>query len=338
MSIAGSGRMSWPSKGRATAYAVLVAAALIPVVAFIGLGLDANSVSLHGFGGPLIAFAAGVLSFASPCVLPLVPIYVTHLAGSEATRAGGAVPSRSRTFSHALAFVGGLSLIFIALGAGAGLAGSAITGNQRNIEVGAGTLLMILGTLVVPPRPRASGTVAALGLVAVTVVFVVLVSIAEIRGDASRVLLLAGALALAWARLTGLVQLSFLSRTFQPNPSVVRAGYARSFVVGGAFATGWTPCVGPVLGGVLTLAATSGEVAQGTYLLAAYSAGFAVPFLITGLAVSEISGLLKKIRPAMPAIEAATALMLVGVGILLVSGRLTALNEWFGFADFNQGL
>ncbi len=325
---------------RGAAYAVLLLAVAVPLAVFVVFGADASSVSLQGAGGPMVAFAAGVLSFASPCVLPLVPIYVTHLAGNEVmTDDGGSVAaSRRRTFSHALAFVGGLSVVFIGLGAAAGLAGSTITSNQRSLEIGAGVVLMLFGAIVIPPRPRASFTTSMALLAGLAVAFLVLSELAAIRGDTVRVVLLAGALGVVWARLTGLLQLSVLARTFQPSPAMEGVGYARSFVVGGAFATGWTPCIGPVLGGVLTLAATSGEVLQGTYLLAAYSAGFAVPFLITGLAVSEVSGALKRIRPAMPAIEAATAVMLVAVGILLVGGRLTALNEWFAFAEFNQGL
>jgi len=96
--------------------------------------------------------------------------------------------------------------------------------------------------------------------------------------------------------------------------------------------------VGPILGGILTLAATSQDVLTGVYLLVSYSAGFSLPFLITGLAVGDVSRGLKKVNRFMPVFEVASAVMMVGLGILLISGRLTALNEYFGFADFNQGL
>lgn len=142
-----------------------------------------------------------------------------------------------------------------------------------------------------------------------------------------------------WLRFAGLLQLNIFQRTVQLNVGVGRpVSYSRSALVGGAFATGWTPCVGPILGGILALAATSQDVLTGVYLLMAYSAGFSIPFLITGLAVADVSRGLKKVNRILPAFEVMSAVMMVGLGILLISGRLTALNEYFGFADFNQGL
>lgn len=323
---------------RRAGYAVLLAAVALPVMVFVVIGADADGVNLHGAGGPLIAFSAGVLSFLSPCVLPLVPIYITHLAGTSTDTVAG-IASRRVTFSHAVAFILGLSLVFVTLGASAGFAGSTVLQHQRSLEQGSGLLLLALGALLVPAHTRRTTPVAVAMLIGLVAVFLVLVELARLQDSTIRLALLGGGLLVLWLRFAGLLQLNVFQRTVQLNPGTGRpVSYSRSAMIGGAFATGWTPCVGPILGGILTLAATSQDVLTGVYLLMAYSAGFSIPFLITGLAVADVSRGLKKVNRFMPAFEVASAVMMVGLGILLISGRLTALNEYFSFADFNQGL
>lgn len=329
---------------RRIGYLLLFLGIALPIAAFVVLGVDGQSIELGGAGGPLVAFSAGVLSFLSPCVLPLVPIYITHLAGTAVqggeTGAGEAVAApRGKTFAHAVAFVLGLTAVFVALGASAGLGGSFVLQHQRNLEQGSGLLLLALGALLVPAHTRRTPLVAGALLMGLVVAFAVLVELARLQDSTVRLVLLAAGLFVLWLRFTGLLQLNIFQRTAQFNPGVGKpVSYGRSALIGGAFATGWTPCVGPILGGILTLAATSQDVATGTYLLVAYSAGFSIPFLITGLAVSRVSQGLKRINRFMPAFEVGSAVMMVGLGILLISGRLTALNEYFGFANFNQGL
>lgn len=326
------------SDPRRVAYAVLLMAIALPVLAFVVVGIDANQFDLQGAGGPLVAFSAGVLSFLSPCVLPLVPIYITHLAGTSSDGGTGLAPRRV-TFSHAVAFILGLSAVFVTLGASAGFAGSALTQHQRSLEQGSGLLLVALGALLVPAHARRSTAVALAMLLGLVALFVALVELAQLQDSTFRLALLAGGLMVLWLRFAGLLQLNIFQRTVQLNVGVGRpVSYSRSALVGGAFATGWTPCVGPILGGILALAATSQDVLTGVYLLMAYSAGFSIPFLITGLAVADVSRGLKKVNRILPAFEVMSAVMMVGLGILLISGRLTALNEYFGFADFNQGL
>jgi len=148
---------------------------------------------------------------------------------------------------------------------------------------------------------------------------------------------------LAWARFAGYLPLTVFQRTFQFDPGQSRrVGYTRSALVGGAFALGWTPCIGPILGSILSLAASTSastsDAWTATYLLAFYSAGFSVPFLLTGLALSDANAAFKRLNPYLGYIEVASGVLLIGVGTLLLTGRLTALNDYFNFAGFNQGL
>ncbi|MGD9891460.1 MAG: cytochrome c biogenesis CcdA family protein [Dehalococcoidia bacterium] len=323
---------------RVFVYAGLALLVAAPAAVFVVLGVDATGFRLEGAAGPLLAFSAGVLSFLSPCVLPLVPIYITHLAGTGA--AGGAViAERRKTFSHAVAFILGLSAVFVTLGASVGLAGFFVQDHLRELEQGAGALMIFLGALLVPINGRLSPVRSAVLLLGLILAVVVLDSLAHLSESPVRLGLLLAGLGLLWARASGYVELNVFARTVQFNVGTGQSvGYARSALVGGAFATGWTPCVGPILGGILTLAATSGEAWTGAYLLLFYSAGFSIPFLITGLAVADVSRAMKSVQKHFVLLELASAVMMVGLGTLLLAGRLTALNEYFSFADFNQGL
>jgi cytochrome c-type biogenesis protein len=320
-------------------YVGLALLAAIPVLAFAIGPFTRDSLDLKGPGGPLLAFSAGLLSFVSPCVLPLVPVYLTHLSG--ATFEGGRVQARrSKTLTHSLVFVGSFSLIFILLGASVGLLGSYfIKDNQRTFEQGAGVMLVGLGLMLVPPYGRRSPMRSALVLIAVTWAFFTVAEIANLRGDRPRLLILAGLMALVWLRFAGYVQLAFFQRTFQLDLARERkVGYTRSALVGAGFAIGWTPCIGPVLGTILTLAGQSSDALTGFYLLCFYSLGLSLPFVLTGLALADAQPVLRKIQRFGPYIEVASAVMIVGLGVLLWTGRLATLSSYFGFADFNQGL
>jgi cytochrome c-type biogenesis protein len=316
-----------------------MALAAIPVAAFVAGPLTSGSFGLDGPGGPFLAFSAGVLSFVSPCVLPLVPIFLAHISGASFEN-GQLVASRRTTFTHAVAFVSGLSLVFIALGAAAGLFGSFfLIDNQQRLGEIAGVMLVLMGVLIIPPRRRADPLVAALLLLLCTGVFVGLAHLGALQYDQVRLAALGAVLFVVWLRLAGYIQLSLFRRTFEvPIARNHRVGYLRSGFVGGAFGLGWTPCVGPILGSILTLAATSGDALQGTYLLAWYAAGMAIPFLIAGLAVGDAQRVTRRIQRHGPLIEILSGMALIIVGVLLISGRLTALNEFFTFAEFNQGL
>jgi len=220
----------------------------------------------------LIAFSAGLLSFLSPCVLPLVPVYLASLVGPEifddkATR------KRMPIFLHSLSFVIGFSIVFTILGAGAGLVGFAISAHLVVIRQIAGSLLIVFG------------------------------------------LFMLAALKVPW--------LNF-EKHLAPSQSVTTS-YLRSFLTGGIFSLAWTPCVGPILGGILTLALGSETAWQGAYLLAVYSLGLGLPFLIMGIAFDSITPLLKRIRRYSTAIYIISGLLLIAVGILILTNRLV----WF---------
>lgn len=323
---------------RAALYALFAVLALIPVLAFAVAGVSTDF-SLKGPAGPLLAFSAGVLSFVSPCVLPLVPIYLTHLSGASVEN-GRVVADRRVTFTHAVVFVSGFSLVFIALGTAAGLLGSYfLQDNQRDLGTFAGFVLVIMGILLIPARGRQDPLRSALLLLALTFVYFFLARVANLEGDRVKLLELGAVLAIVWLRFAGYLQLSFFARTFEVSVgSHHKVGYTRSALVGGAFALGWTPCIGPILSSILALAADSDQAIRGTYLLVAYSAGLSIPFLIGGLMLSDFTRFLRRIQPYTPYIEVAAGVMLVGAGVLLVTGRLTGLNSYFNFADFNGGL
>lgn len=328
-----------PVTDRANLYLLFGLLALIPVVAFAVGPLSSSSLDLNGPAGPFLAFSAGVLSFVSPCVLPMVPIFIAQVSGSSIQN-GNFTANRRVTFTHAVAFVTGLSIVFISLGAAAGLVGSYfLVDNQRELGDIAGAILVFMGVLVVPPRGRADPFKSALLLIGLAVVYFALAELANLQEDRLRLVLLGAVLLVVWLRFAGYLQLALFSRTVEVRVAKnQKVGYLRSAFVGGAWGIGWTPCVGPILGSIFTLAGQSGDALQGTYLLAWYSAGLSVPFLITGLAISDVNKAMRRIQPYTPVIEVLSGIMLIAVGVLLITGRLTALNEYFNFADFNRGL
>ncbi len=324
---------------RRTLYVIFGVLAAIPVIAFALGPLSGSSFNLEGPAGPFLAFSAGVLSFVSPCVLPMVPIFIAQISGSSIQN-GNFTADRRVTFTHAVAFVTGLSIVFISLGALAGLLGSYfLVDNKRELGDIAGAILVFMGVLVVPPRGRSDPLRSGLLLIGLTAVFFFLAQVGGIKDDRVRLGLLAAVMVAVWLRFAGYLQLQLFARTFEVRVgSNQPVGYLRSGFVGGAFGLGWTPCVGPILGSILTLAADSGDAARGTFLLVWYALGLSIPFLIAGLAISDVNRFMKRIQPYTPVIEVLSGVMLIGVGVLLISGRLTGLNDYFSFADFNQGL
>jgi cytochrome c-type biogenesis protein len=325
--------------GRTVLYVVLAVLVLVPVAAFAIGPLTNSSFSLKGPAGPLLAFSAGLLSFVSPCVLPMVPIYIAHLSGAgiEEDRL---TASRRVTFTHAVVFVCAFSFVFIALGSAAGLLGFYfLEDNKRALTEWAGVVLVLMGVLLIPAAGRRDPLRSALALLVLTVVFLFLADVARLQDDRTRLLMLAVVLVALWLRYAGYLQLPFLSRTFETGLGKnKKVGYTRSALFGGAFALGWTPCIGPILASIIALAADSNSALRGTYLLAAYSAGLAIPFLIGGAAISDIMPTIRKIQRHTGIIELASGVMLVGVGVLLITGNLTGLNHYFDFASFNGGL
>lgn len=324
--------------GRFLLYAVLALLILVPIAAFAIGPLTSSSFSLDGPAGPLLAFSAGLLSFVSPCVLPMVPIYLAHLSGAG-IKDGRLTVSRRVTFTHAVVFVAAFSLVFIALGSAAGLLGFYfLQDNKRDLTEWAGVVLVLMGVLLIPADSRRDPLRSAISLLILTIVFFFLADVARLQDDRTRLLMLAAVLIALWARYAGYLRLPLLSQTFETQLGHRRGvGYTRSALFGGAFALGWTPCIGPILTGILALAADSNNALRGTYLLASYSAGLAIPFLIGGAAISDIMPAIRKIQRHTGVIELASGVMLVGVGVLLITGNLTGLNRYFDFLPYNAG-
>jgi len=222
--------------------------------------------------GFFIAFTAGLFSFLSPCVWPLVPSYLTLVTGMSLEDLQGGV-NRKTTFIHSLLFVLGFSAIFIALGASASFMGQFF----RQYEV----WIARIGGLVI----------IVLGL-----------------------------------HLSGVFKLAPLMREMRVHVSDKPAGYLGTFGVGMAFGAGWTPCIGPILGAILTYGFSQDTMWAGVGLLTAYSAGLAIPFLVASLALDQFLQTFRRFRTWIPVIEKASGIMLIGLGILLLTGQLTALT------------
>jgi cytochrome c-type biogenesis protein len=232
---------------------------------------------VNGAFGPFVALAAGAVSFLSPCVLPLVPVYVAQLAGTSS----GTPDSRRETFFRAVAFVSGFSAVFIALGASVGLVGYALRDQLDTMARIAGLLLIVLGL-----------------------------------------------------HQSGIMRIPLLYRTFSTGAAQGSPrGYAGWAVIGGAVSIGWVPCVGPVLGSILTYAYSSATVGKGALLLSFYSLGLAIPFLLTGLMAGSAGRLIKRVRHLAPAIEIISGIVLIAVGILLFTGQLNLFFNRLRYLD-----
>lgn len=219
-----------------------------------------------------ISFAAGILSFLSPCVLPLVPGYISLISGVSIDQLKDeATSSRRAVILNSLAFNAGLSVIFLILGTTAGLVGAAITSNPW---------VRIIGGIII----------IAFGL-----------------------------------QLIGLLKIGALYKDTRVFSSDKPRGLLGSATLGIAFAAGWTPCIGPILGGIIGLAATSGGWRSGLVLSAFYSAGLAVPFLITGLAINKFLGFYRNFRKHLHKVEVVSGVVLIFVGVLVMTGQSTAL-------------
>src|SRR5256884_4830137 len=219
----------------------------------------------------LIAFAGGLLSFLSPCVLPLVPGYISLMSGVsiDHLKGEGRSSSRRAVIANSLAFNAGLSVIFLALGGTAGLVGAAIINNVW-VRVIGGLVIIIFGL-----------------------------------------------------HLIGLLKIKYLYKDTRQFSNEKPRGILGSLMLGIAFAAGWTPCIGPILGGIIGLAATSGGWKGGLFLSAFYSAGLAVPVLLTGLGINQVLGFYLKIRQHLHKVEGVSGLILVFIRVLVIDKPVT---------------
>lgn len=223
----------------------------------------------------LIAFVGGLLSFLSPCVLPLVPGYISLMSGVsiDHMKTEGVAGSRRAVIANSLAFNAGLSVIFLLLGTTAGLVGAALFTNIW-VRIIAGLVIIVFGL-----------------------------------------------------HLIGLLKIKYLYKDTRHFKNEEPAGIWGSLTLGIAFAAGWTPCIGPILGGIIGLAATSGGWKGGLILSAFYSAGLAVPFLITGLGINQFLSFYTKFRRHLHKVEVVSGIILILIGILVMSNRVTMLSS-----------
>lgn len=332
-------RTSKLPSSRVTLYLLLGVAILVPVAIFaiarIEISNSAND--LKGLTGPFLAFSAGVLSFISPCVLPIVPVYIANLVGSSRNNPQAKI-SKRKTMGHSVMFLLGLTFVFVLLGTSAGLIGYNLQLHLNTFEIIAGLILIIFGSLLIPSFERKPSIHAAIALAVATVIFYIIIESNIIQSDWRMILFLVATL-IVWAKYCGYLRLTFFQRTLAIEmPKTQTISFGRSTLFGMAFAVGWTPCIGPILGGILTIAAASGEAATGLYLLLFYSLGFSLPFLLTSILITNAGSPFKKLARFLPITEALSAIIIITLGTLLLAGRLSKIYEYFDFVGFNQGL
>lgn len=240
--------------------------------------MDPSNVSFYG------AFIAGLLSFLSPCVLPLIPSFITYITGLSFSDLQAEHPShkvRQQTIVHTLLFIAGFTTVFVLLGASATFIGGFLQEHMNTIRKVGGILIIIFGIHV-----------------------------------------------------TGLVPIHLLLGEKRVTVHRKPAGYLGSFVVGLAFAAGWTPCIGPILASILMVAATEETVSQGVLLLFTYSMGLAIPFFLSSLAMHQFLVVFNRFKKHIRIFEIITGVFLIIVGIMIFSNYLSVLArfsmKWFG--------
>ncbi len=226
----------------------------------------------------MYSLAAGIVSFVSPCILPIIPSYVSYITGisyDELVDRESRRKNMNTTLLHSLAFVTGFSVIFVLLGATASLAGSVLSQHLNVIRIIGGVFIIFMGIFVMD-----------------------------------------------------VVNIPFLQQEARLHLKTRPAGYAGTVVVGLIFGAGWTPCIGPFLGSVLTLAMTTETLGRGMTLLAVYSLGLGVPFVLSAIAISAFLSSFNKLRKHFRVIKITSGLILIAMGLLLVTDSMTLLTTY----------
>jgi cytochrome c-type biogenesis protein len=293
----------------------------------------------------LYCFLAGIISFLSPCVLPLVPGYVSMLSGIGVEQLRAGQHPRNSLLASSFAFVSGFSVVFISFGASASAVGKFLLQNKALMGPLAGAMVVLFGMHLVGWLIKIPVTT---GLV-VGGVFAFGAALMWRR---------AGTDAVGPMGLLGSVQLISIALVFLAGPSLTRwlnrdvrfqnlggqteeqakaggalSGITSGFLLGFAFAFGWTPCIGPILAAVLVLAANTDTILRGVFLLAIYSAGLAVPFLLTAVGINNFLRFYQRFRRHLHAVEVLSGVLLLFVGALIFVNRLTWLSGKLGFLN-----
>jgi cytochrome c-type biogenesis protein len=275
------------------------------------------------------AFLAGLVSFLSPCVLPLVPGYISMLSGVGVEQLRQGQQPRG-LFASSLAFVIGFSVVFISFGASASAVGAFLQQHRSLLAPIAGALILLFGLHLLGVLIKLT---VRTGLI-LGAVLAILGVIALLRGGP----LVAG---LGYIHLFSLSLIGFfgpamtrwLNRDVRLRTQTTQPGIWSGFLLGFAFAFGWTPCIGPILTTVLALAAASDTIARGVLLLAVYSAGLAVPFLLTALGIGQFLRFYQRFRKHLHAVEVFSGALLLFVGGLIFVNRLTWMAGKLGFLN-----
>lgn len=224
-----------------------------------------------------VAFLAGLVSVITPCVLPLVPGYISYVAGSssEALSGGGSIASRLAAVALSVCFVLGFSTVFVILGASATAFGQLLLSYRNELNIVGGTIVIVFGLFML-----------------------------------------------------GLARFAWLQRELRLHPAMAGGGPVSAYLLGLAFAFGWTPCIGPVLGAVLTVSAATATVASGMSLLGIYSLGLGVPFVLAALFTDSLIARIKAIGRLGRILQTVAGGLLVLMGIAMISGQLSAVAYW----------
>jgi len=221
------------------------------------------------------AFTAGVLTFLSPCILPLIPSFIAYIAGvSYSDLTSDQKDVRRKTVSHTIFFIIGFSIVFILLGLTATAVGKALFAYQKFIRFAGGALIILFGIA-----------------------------------------------------LTGIIKIAFLEKSLHIQVRTKKASYLGSFLIGVTFAAAWTPCAGPLFGSILVIAGTEGSVIEGIKLLALYSLGIGVPFLITAMAMQTFLAYLARFKKVMIYINRTAGIILIAVGVLIITNSLDVVTQ-----------
>jgi cytochrome c-type biogenesis protein len=228
----------------------------------------------------LLAFSAGVLSFLSPCVLPLIPAYVTYLTGIAVENIDDG-KSKLNTFYKSIGFVIGFSIIFVIMGASVSSLGKLFVANQNTLRKIGGILVILFGL-----------------------------------------------------HTMGIFKIKYFYYEKKLFPFKRLSGPFGPIFMGMAFATGWTPCIGPILSSILIYAGNTATLNQGILLLVIYSLGLAIPFVLTAMAINNCSKYIKKFSKYLPIVSILSGVLMILMGILIFTNNINILNRYFNFINF----